>query len=67
MTQNIAAISGTSVSASADSAPRPARQLAVILADAILFYVFVYAIGLKRRTASNSVIGSAAGCWHGWR
>jgi protoheme IX farnesyltransferase len=34
------------------------------LADAaILFYVFVYTIGLKRRTASNIVIGGAAGCF----
>ena len=34
------------------------------LADAaILFYVFVYTLGLKRRTASNIVIGGAAGCF----
>src|SRR5260221_8301609 len=34
------------------------------LADgAILFYVFVYTRGLKRRTASNIVIGGAAGCF----
>jgi heme O synthase-like polyprenyltransferase len=33
------------------------------LADAaILFYVFVYTLGLKRRTPSNIVIGGAAGC-----
>jgi protoheme IX farnesyltransferase len=38
--------------------------LAAVLADAaILFYVFVYTIGLKRRTASNIVIGGAAGCF----
>ncbi len=38
--------------------------LAAALADgAILFYVFVYTIGLKRRTASNIVIGGAAGCF----
>jgi len=38
--------------------------LAAGLADAaILFYVFVYTIGLKRRTASNIVIGGAAGCF----
>src|SRR5262249_58339984 len=38
--------------------------LSAILADgAILFYVFVYTIGLKRRTASNMVIGGAAGCF----
>ena len=38
--------------------------LSAILADAaILFYVFVYTIGLKRRTASNIVIGGAAGCF----
>src|SRR5262249_10834247 len=37
--------------------------LSAFLADAaILFYVFVYTIGLKRRTASNIVIGGAAGC-----
>jgi protoheme IX farnesyltransferase len=34
------------------------------LADAaILFYVFVYTLGLKRRTPSNIVIGGAAGCF----
>ena len=38
--------------------------LSAILADAaILFYVFVYTIGLKRRTASNIVVGGAAGCF----
>jgi len=38
--------------------------LAVVLADgAILFYVFVYTLGLKRRTSSNIVIGGAAGCF----
>jgi heme o synthase len=38
--------------------------LAAALADAaILFYVFVYTLGLKRRTASNIVIGGAAGCF----
>src|ERR1700727_2674514 len=38
--------------------------LAAGLADgAILFYVFVYTLGLKRRTASNIVIGGAAGCF----
>ncbi|HEY1914537.1 MAG TPA: heme o synthase [Streptosporangiaceae bacterium] len=30
---------------------------------AIAFYVFVYTLGLKRRTASNIVIGGAAGCF----
>jgi heme o synthase len=41
-----------------------ANWLAAVLADAaILFYVFVYTIGLKRRTASNIVIGGAAGCF----
>ena len=30
---------------------------------AIAFYVFVYTIGLKRRTPSNIVIGGAAGCF----
>ena len=29
---------------------------------AILFYVFVYTLGLKRRSAQNIVIGGAAGC-----
>jgi heme o synthase len=38
--------------------------LAAALADAaILFYVFVYTLGLKRRTAQNIVIGGAAGCF----
>ncbi len=33
------------------------------MADAaILFYVFVYTLGLKRRTPNNIVIGGAAGC-----
>jgi protoheme IX farnesyltransferase len=41
-----------------------ANWLAAALADgAIAFYVFVYTIGLKRRTASNIVIGGAAGCF----
>jgi len=41
-----------------------ANWLAAALADAaILFYVFVYTIVLKRRTASNIVIGGAAGCF----
>jgi protoheme IX farnesyltransferase len=41
-----------------------ANWLAAALADAaILFYVFVYTITLKRRTASNIVIGGAAGCF----
>ena len=41
-----------------------ANWLAAVLADsAILFYVFVYTLGLKRRTASNIVIGGAAGCF----
>jgi heme o synthase len=29
---------------------------------AVLFYVFVYTVGLKRRTSSNIVWGGAAGC-----
>jgi protoheme IX farnesyltransferase len=38
--------------------------LSAILADAaILFYVFIYTLGLKRRTPSNIVIGGAAGCF----
>jgi heme o synthase len=41
-----------------------ANWLSAVLADgAILFYVFVYTMGLKRRTASNIVIGGAAGCF----
>jgi heme o synthase len=41
-----------------------ANWLAAILADAaILFYVFVYTLGLKRRTPANIVIGGAAGCF----
>jgi protoheme IX farnesyltransferase len=41
-----------------------ANWLAAGLADAaLLFYVFVYTLGLKRRTASNIVIGGAAGCF----
>jgi heme o synthase len=41
-----------------------AGWLAAALADAaILFYVFVYTLWLKRRTASNIVIGGAAGCF----
>jgi protoheme IX farnesyltransferase len=34
-----------------------------LLASAILFYVFVYTIGLKRRTPQNIVIGGAAGAF----
>ncbi len=41
-----------------------ANWLAASLADAaILFYVFVYTLLLKRRSASNIVIGGAAGCF----
>ena len=41
-----------------------ANWLAAVLADgAIVFYVFVYTMVLKRRTASNIVIGGAAGCF----
>ncbi|MBO0825059.1 MAG: heme o synthase [Actinobacteria bacterium] len=41
-----------------------ANWLAAALADgAIVFYVFVYTMVLKRRTASNIVIGGAAGCF----
>jgi len=41
-----------------------ANWLAAAFADtAIVFYVFVYTLGLKRRTASNIVIGGAAGCF----
>jgi heme o synthase len=39
------------------------NPLSAGLADAtILFYVFVYSIGLKRRTSQNVVWGGAAGC-----
>jgi heme o synthase len=34
---------------------------AVLASSAILFYIFVYTIGLKRTTAQNIVIGGAAG------
>lgn len=34
---------------------------ALLATSAILFYVFVYTIGLKRRSAQNIVIGGAAG------
>jgi protoheme IX farnesyltransferase len=38
--------------------------LSALLADAAIgFYVFVYTLGLKRRTPSNIVIGGAAGCF----
>ncbi|HEU5034790.1 MAG TPA: heme o synthase [Mycobacteriales bacterium] len=38
--------------------------LSALLADgAIAFYVFIYTLGLKRRTPSNIVIGGAAGCF----
>jgi protoheme IX farnesyltransferase len=38
--------------------------LAAALADAaIVFYIVVYTLGLKRRTSSNIVIGGAAGCF----
>jgi protoheme IX farnesyltransferase len=41
-----------------------ADWLAAALADAaILFYVFVYTLLLKRRSPSNIVIGGAAGCF----
>jgi protoheme IX farnesyltransferase len=36
---------------------------AVLLALAIAFYVFVYTVGLKRRTPQNIVIGGAAGAF----
>ncbi|HUW77297.1 MAG TPA: heme o synthase [Candidatus Nanopelagicaceae bacterium] len=36
---------------------------ALLSAAAILFYVFVYTMGLKRRTSSNIVWGGAAGCF----
>ncbi len=34
----------------------------VLTLAAVLFYVFVYTLGLKRRTSSNIVWGGAAGC-----
>ena len=36
---------------------------AILAVGAILFYVFIYTLGLKRRTPSNIVIGGAAGCF----
>ena len=36
---------------------------AALLAAAILFYVFVYTVWLKRRTPQNIVIGGAAGAF----
>ncbi|MCK9876583.1 heme o synthase [Frankia sp. AgPm24] len=36
---------------------------ALLSLGAISFYVFVYTLGLKRRTPSNIVIGGAAGCF----
>jgi heme o synthase len=35
---------------------------ALLVTAAILFYVFVYTLGLKRRTSQAVVIGGAAGC-----
>ena len=35
---------------------------AVLATSAIVFYVFVYTVGLKRRTSQAVVIGGAAGC-----
>jgi len=41
-----------------------ANWLSALLADAaILFYIFVYTLLLKRRSPSNIVIGGAAGCF----
>jgi len=41
-----------------------ANWLAAALADtAILFYIFVYTLLLKRRSPANIVIGGAAGCF----
>jgi len=34
----------------------------VLAIGALLFYVFVYTLGLKRRSVQNIVIGGAAGC-----
>src|SRR3546814_475028 len=36
---------------------------AAILASAVLFYVFIYTVWLKRRTPQNIVIGGAAGAF----
>jgi heme o synthase len=38
-------------------------QAALLLAGSILFYVFVYTVWLKRRTAQNIVIGGTAGAF----
>jgi protoheme IX farnesyltransferase len=35
----------------------------VLLASSILFYVLIYTVWLKRRTAQNIVIGGAAGAF----
>ena len=35
---------------------------ALLSTGALLFYVFVYTLGLKRRSTQNIVIGGAAGC-----
>ena len=37
--------------------------VAALAAAAVLIYVFVYTLGLKRRTSANIVIGGAAGCF----
>ncbi len=62
----MALIWGIALGAAATAAARPGRQLArrVALADAaILFYIFVYTLLLKRRSPANIVIGGAAGCF----
>jgi len=53
---------GLGVLATAELAVTTNLLSAVLAVVAILFYVFVYTLGLKRRTPSNIVWGGAAGC-----
>ena len=39
------------------------RLATALTAGAIIFYVFVYTVGLKRRTSQNIVWGGIAGCF----
>ena len=49
--------------AAADGDWPPTTSATALLAAAILFYVFIYTIWLKRRTPQNIVIGGAAGAF----
>ena len=53
---------GLGILATAELALTTNMLSAALAVLAILFYVFVYTIGLKRRTPSNIVWGGAAGC-----